>query len=77
MLEKEIIPLFREYQQKPESGSAALMRSKMSGQVPEHQIDQYAKAVALDAFSAGFRAACNIILPAGAEKGAQDEETGD
>ena len=53
------------------------MRSKMSGQVPEHQIDQYAEAVALDAFSAGFRAACNIILPAGAEKGAQDEETGD
>jgi hypothetical protein len=53
------------------------MRVKMSGQVPDYQIDQYAEAVALDAFSAGFRAACNIILPAGAEKGAQDEETGD
>ena len=77
MLEKEIIPLFREYQQKPESGSAALMRSKMSGRVPDHQIDQYAETVALDAFSAGFRAACNIILPAGAEKGAQNEEAGD
>lgn len=53
------------------------MRVKMSGPVPDYQIDQYAEAVALDAFSAGFRAACNIILPADAEKGAQDEKTGD
>lgn len=69
MLEREIIPFFREYQQKPESGNVALMRSKLSRCIPERDMEQYTEAVALDAFNAGFKAACNIILPAEAEKG--------
>lgn len=73
MLEKEIIPLFQTWREKPESGNAALMRSKLSGHVPETVLDQYAEVVALDAFSAGFRAACQFILPVQTEKGAADE----
>lgn len=51
------------------------MRSKLSGHVPETALDQYAEVVALDAFSAGFKAAMELLADISEED--RREKSGD
>lgn len=79
----EIMPFFREWRKQPEEGKVVEKHRILEG-ILEHVdphgaegcadiISDYAESLCQSAYLAGFRGACNILLPEKPEKGVQDE----